>query len=127
MVTPAATERAGTVGPGAVLATVASCSTSKALSFHSLDEVVEGAAIGSNCVGPGSIHFHSHRVGCSSLGLWAWGIASGAAIVDGVVPLTSQVDELLEGGGFFGELCNAQPFVYRISKAILKLVFKVTI
>ena len=97
---------------------MASCAASKALALHGFDKVVEGAAIGASGVGPGGIDLHSHRVSSRSSGLGAWGVASGSAIADGVVPSTSQVDEFLQGGGFLGEFCNAQPLMYGVGEAI---------
>ena len=127
MVALASTERAGGVGPGAVSSSVASCAASKALALHGFDKVVEGAAIGTSGVGPGGIDLHSHRVSSRSSGLGAWGVASGSDIADGVVPSTSQVNEFLQGGRFLGEFCDAQPLMYGVGEAILKLVFKVPI
>ena len=62
MVAFAATEGTGGVGPGAVFATMASCSTSKTLASHGLDEVFEGTAVGPCRAGARGVDFHGHGV-----------------------------------------------------------------
>ena len=76
MVAFAATEGTSGVGPGAVFATVASCSTSKALAPHGLDEVFKGTTIGSCWTGAGGINLHSHGVSLDMSGYGAGGISS---------------------------------------------------
>ena len=127
MVALAATEGAGGVGPGAIFVTMASSSTSKAFPSHCFDKVFIRASVGSSGTGTGGVDLHSHGVDWGGSGLRAGCGSPSTAISNRVVPSTCQVDELLEGLGFLGELGYAQPLMDCISQPVLESVLEVAV
>ena len=127
MVAFTAAEGASCVGPGAVSTPMASSSTSKAFPSHRFDKVFIRASVGSSGTGTRGVDLHGHGVDWGGSGLRAGCGSPSTAISNRVVPSTSQVDELLEGLGFLGELGYAQPLVDCISQPVLESVLKVAV